>query len=237
MNSFITEASSVVHFYTTVQWIWSTGSCKLLRTNALCVVGEGKGREWGWEGGNEWVCMSPVTSSMWQVKMMPQKRWTRCGRTLKWQRWSSNRLLWPSRLQLTGNDNNNNDNCISSDDDNTERHSRTIPSLCCKLSLTRMLKWQGGNSVQITCNISGPYHVQLFHVFRRDSSAVESNRVEITFIVVVSHWLKPLSWLTNVGVESKSEKTTDGELEKMPQTWTRSRTWKFKPQARLEPSL
>ena len=68
MNSFITEASSVVHFYTTVQWIWSTGSCKLLRTNALCVVGEGKGREWGrvGMGGGKWVGVY-VTSNQFHV--------------------------------------------------------------------------------------------------------------------------------------------------------------------------
>ena len=44
-------------------------------------------------------------------------------------------------------------------------------------------------------NISGPYHVQhaVGHMIRRDSSAIRFGRVEITFILALFYWLKPLS--------------------------------------------
>ena len=53
--------------------------------------------------------------------------------------------------------NNNNDNRIQ------RRYSRffTISFQRCKLSPTRMLKWPRCNRVQITCNTSSAYHVQL----------------------------------------------------------------------------
>ena len=43
------------------------------------------------------------------------------------------------------------------------RYSRffTISSQCCELSLTYMLKWSGHNRVQIMCNTSSAYHVQV----------------------------------------------------------------------------
>ena len=55
------------------------------------------------------------------------------------------------------NNNNNNNNCIQ------RRHSRffTISSQRRELSPTCTLKWPGRNSVQITCNTSSTYHVQV----------------------------------------------------------------------------
>ena len=47
--------------------------------------------------------------------------------------------------------------------------------------------------MQITCNTSSAYHVQhvVYHVLRRDSSAIKFDRVEIAFILAMFHWLKP----------------------------------------------
>ena len=52
---------------------------------------------------------------------------------------------------------NNNNNRIQ------RRYSRfsTISSQRCELSPTRTLKWPGRNRVQITCNTSSAYHVQV----------------------------------------------------------------------------
>ena len=60
----------------------------------------------------------------------------------------------------------------------------TIRSLCRKLSPSRTLKWPGHNRVQITCNTLSAYHMQpaLYDLVRKDSSAIKSDRVEITFI-------------------------------------------------------
>ena len=93
-----------------------------------------------------------------------------------------------------GNDNN---------DDHTERRNfrfffYTLSSLRRELSPTRSLKWSGAivcksratHPVSITCNKC--------HLVRRDSSAVEFDRVEIAFILALFYWLKRL---TDVGGE------------------------------------
>ena len=51
-------------------------------------------------------------------------------------------------------------------------------------SPTRTLKWPERNRVQIACNISSAYHVQdaVFHLVRRDSSAIKFDRVGVAFI-------------------------------------------------------
>ena len=76
-----------------------------------------------------------------------------------------------------------NDNCIQ------RRSSRcfTISSLCRELSPTRTFKWPWHNRVKVTCNTSNAYHVQrvVCHLVRRDSSAIEFDRVEITFILAL----------------------------------------------------
>ena len=53
---------------------------------------------------------------------------------------------------------------------------------------------------QITCNTSSSYHVQhvVYHVVRRNSSAIKLDKIEIAFILVLFYWLKPL---TNEGGE------------------------------------
>ena len=68
-----------------------------------------------------------------------------------------------------------------------------VSSLHYELSPTRTLKWS--SCVQITCNTSSSYHVQLVmcHVVRRDSSAIKFDRVQITFSLVLFCWLKPLT--------------------------------------------
>ena len=47
--------------------------------------------------------------------------------------------------------------------------------------------------MQITCNTSRALHVQhvVCHVVRRDRSPVQSDRVEIAFILALFYWLKP----------------------------------------------
>ena len=71
----------------------------------------------------------------------------------------------------------------------------TISSLRLKLPPTCTPKWSGCKRVQITCNTLSAYHVQhvLCHLVRRDISAVKFDRVEITPIVALSYWLKPLT--------------------------------------------
>ena len=62
--------------------------------------------------------------------------------------------------------------------------SRDFYNLLTALSPT--LKWPGCNRVQITCNTSNAYHVQhVYHVVRRDSSAVKLDSVEIAFILAL----------------------------------------------------
>ena len=65
---------------------------------------------------------------------------------------------------------------------------------------------------------------------QRDSPATKSDRVEITFILAILYWLKPL---TDEGGEETlaPRKNLDDELMKMPHTKAR----KFKPQPRLNP--
>ena len=69
------------------------------------------------------------------------------------------------------------------------------PPLRRELSPTRTLKWPRRNPVQIMCNTSSVYQMQLavYHLVRRDSSAVKFNRVEMAFISVLFYWLKPLT--------------------------------------------
>ena len=78
------------------------------------------------------------------------------------------------------------------------------------------------------------------HLVRRKSSAIKFDRVEIAFTLALLYWLKPLTDEGGVkgggggGVGPEDpEKTPDEELQKMPHTKAR----KFKPQARLEPTL
>ena len=68
--------------------------------------------------------------------------------------------------------NNNNNNRIQ------RRYSRffTISSQRREPSSTRTLKWPGRNRVQITCNTSSAYHVQV------SCQAIRFDRVEIAFI-------------------------------------------------------
>ena len=93
-------------------------------------------------------------------------------------------------LQVNNNNNNNN-NCIQ------RRSSRvfTISLLRGKLSPTRTLKWPRHNRVKITYNTLSAYHVQrvVCHLVRRDSSAIKFDRVEISFILALLYWLKPLT--------------------------------------------
>ena len=66
-----------------------------------------------------------------------------------------------SSSSSSSNDDNNNNN----DNNNRfQRHSSTlftISSLRRELSPTRTLKWPGRNRVQISCNTSSAYHVQV----------------------------------------------------------------------------
>ena len=77
------------------------------------------------------------------------------------------------------------------------------------------------------------------HVVRRDSSAVKFDRVEISLILTLFYWLKPLSdegggWgggglggglVEGGGGSEYPEKIPGDELQKMPHTKAR----KFKP--------
>ena len=67
------------------------------------------------------------------------------------------RALSLSRFLDVRYNNNNNNNRIQ------RRYSKffIISSQCRELSPTRTLKWPGRNSVQITCNTSSAYHVQV----------------------------------------------------------------------------
>ena len=49
--------------------------------------------------------------------------------------------------------------------------------------------------MQITCNTLHVFHVQhaACHVVRRDSSAIKFDRAVIAFLLVLLHWLKPLT--------------------------------------------
>ena len=89
------------------------------------------------------------------------------------------------------NNDNNNSNC-------TERNNSrfaTISSLRNELSPTCTLKWLGCNRVQITCKTSSAYHMQpaVCYLVRRDSSAIQFDRVETAFILALFYWLKPLT--------------------------------------------
>ena len=111
------------------------------------------------------------------------------------------------------------------------RYSRffTISSQRRELSPTRTLKWPGRNRVQITCNTSRAYHVQVSyvtcHLVRRDSSAIKFDRVEMAFGLTI----KPMKEGRKL---EYPEKTPGDELQKMPHTKAR----RFKPQTRLEPA-
>ena len=61
----------------------------------------------------------------------------------------------------------------------------------CKLCPARMVEWPGHNHVQITHSTHGAYYVQ--HVMCHDKSAFKFDRVEITIILAIFNWLKPLT--------------------------------------------
>ena len=65
--------------------------------------------------------------------------------------------LYVNNNNNNNNNNNSNNNCIQ------RRYSRffTISSQRRELSPTCTLKWPGRNRVQITCNTSSAYHVQV----------------------------------------------------------------------------
>ena len=72
-------------------------------------------------------------------------------------------LLQKQATDLNSNYNNNNNNNNNHNNHIQRRYSRfsTISSQHRELSPTRMLKWPGRNCVQITCNTSSAYHVQV----------------------------------------------------------------------------
>ena len=47
----------------------------------------------------------------------------------------------------------------------------------------------------LMCNTLSAYHVHhaVYHLVRRDSSAIKFDRVEIAFILALFYWLKPLT--------------------------------------------
>ena len=49
--------------------------------------------------------------------------------------------------------------------------------------------------MEVVCNTSDVYHMQhvMCHVVRKDSPAIKFDIVEITFILALFYWLKPLS--------------------------------------------
>ena len=53
-------------------------------------------------------------------------------------------------------------------------------------------KWLESNCTPIKCNTLGVYHQQyvVCHIVQRDSSAIKFERVRITFIFALFHWLK-----------------------------------------------
>ena len=59
------------------------------------------------------------------------------------------------------------------------------------MSPTPTLKWPGCKHVQITCNTLRTFHVQhvACHVVRRDSSAINFDRVDIACILDLFYWL------------------------------------------------
>ena len=145
-----------------------------------------------------------------------------------------NKFRWPreeSRLLeevWNGKDNNNRIQ---------RRCSRffTISSRRRELSPTRTLKWPGRNRVQITCNTSSAYHVQVSCYVPLGTKEQLSysvwqswNRIYLSFIFIA--WtIKPM----NEGRKPECpEKTPGDELQKMPHTTA----WRFKLQARLEPA-
>ena len=90
------------------------------------------------------------------------------------------------------NNNNNNNNDDDDDDDNNriERHNSrifSISSLRRKLSHTHTLKWPGRSRVQIKYNTLSAYHMQhdVYHTVQRDRAAIQSDRVEILFFLVL----------------------------------------------------
>ena len=70
-------------------------------------------------------------------------------------------------FQLSNNNNNNNNNTNNNNNNNNNRIQRrysrlfTISSQRREPSPTRTLKWPWRNRVQITCNTSSAYHVQV----------------------------------------------------------------------------
>ena len=80
------------------------------------------------------------------------------------------------------NDSKNDNSNINDDDDNKNSNNNNT------------LKWPGSNRVEITCNTLGAYHVQhVCHVVQSGSSAIKFDRVEISHILALFYWLKPLT--------------------------------------------
>ena len=85
----------------------------------------------------------------------------------------------------------NNNNCIQ----RCSSRFFTISSLCWELSPTHTLKWPKHNRVQITCNTLSTYHVQrvVCRLVRMDSSDIKFDRVEMSCILALLYWVKPLT--------------------------------------------
>ena len=115
-------------------------------------------------------------------------------------------------------DDDDNDSNNYNDDNSIERRNSrffTICSLCRELSPRRTLKWPVSNRVQITCNTPSAYHVQhvVYHVVRRDSSAIKFDRVEIEFIFALFYRLN--EWPMKYGEldRTHSSNRSKGETE------------------------
>ena len=102
-----------------------------------------------------------------------------------------------------------------------------------------MLIWARCTGVQITCSTSGAYHTQhaARHMIRRDSSAVDFDRV---LIHVLSFYFNGLDHYPvregrkpEYPEKKKKKKKPDDKMQKMP--YTKARRFKHRP--RLEPAL
>ena len=90
---------------------------------------------------------------------------------------------------------------VSNNNNDTEREFLQSPHYTANC-LHRMLWWPGCNCMQITCCTSGAYHMQhvMCHMVRQVISAITFDRVEILFILVLFHWLKPFNSKKKKGV-------------------------------------
>ena len=98
------------------------------------------------------------------------------------------------------------------------------------------LKWLGYNHVQIICSTSSAYRVQrvVSHVVRRDSSAVQLDRVEIVFISglvllaeTITRW-RMLPIKNNRKNNSNSDNNDDDNSRKTDSTTNEKKTTKKK---------